>query len=113
MPTPPPNQAGQSKTARGSKKASGAAASARKNTGASLRWAGSSRTSEGKRPGGPVNFGGARNMVFMIGGLCYPELRVAREVMENELREIIVGSTAFLTANDFIADLGKLVDQKR
>lgn len=48
-----------------------------------------------------------------MGGACYPELRVAREVMESESREIIVGSTAFVTAHDFLADLQKLAEQNR
>lgn len=120
MPTPSASQAGRSNSsnnARSSRKASGAAASARKTVGASSKWAANSASSGGsgggKRSGGPVNFTGARNMVFMIGGMCYPEMRVAREVMESESREIILGSTAFLSANDFIEDLGKLADQKR
>ena len=111
MPTQSSSQAGRT-TARSSRKASGSAASARKNAGPSSRWAASSRT-EGKRSGGPVTFTGARNMVFVMGGMCYSEMRVAREVMENESREIILGSTAFLSAKEFIEDLGKLADQKR
>jgi hypothetical protein len=116
MPTPSASQAGRSNTARGSRKASGAAASARKNTGASSKWSANSNaggpSGSGKRSGGPVNFLGARNMVFVIGGMCYPEMRVAREVMENEAREIILGSSAFLSANEFLDDLGKLAVQK-
>ena len=113
MPIASASQAGRSNNARSSRKASGAATSVRKSAGASSKWATNSSSGGGKRSGGPANFNGARNMVFMIGGLCYPEMRVAREVMESESREIIMGSTAFLSANDFIDDLGKLADQKR
>jgi hypothetical protein len=36
---------------------------------------------------------------------------VAREIMEQEGREIIMGSTAFLSAKEFIEDLGNLADK--
>lgn len=107
MPPSSGSKAGRS-SARGSRKpGSGAAASVRRAGGATSRWNKSSGN-EGKRSGGPTNFTGARCMVFMMGGLAYSEMKVAREVMENESREIIIGSTAFLSPNDFIEDLGKL-----
>jgi len=47
-------------------------------------------------------------MVFMVGGMSFSELKVARDVMNKESREAIVGSTAFLSAGDFIDDLALL-----
>lgn len=47
-------------------------------------------------------------MIFMMGGLSFSEMRVAREVMKKESREVIVGSTAFVSAKDFINDLEML-----
>jgi Sec1 family len=106
----PENYAAQA--GRSSKSSRGSAASARKNVGASSRWAQSSR-SDGKRTGGPVNFSGPRTIVFMVGGMGYTELASARDVMEAESREIIVGSTAFLSADEFVEDLGRLSEQQR
>lgn len=120
MPTSSSSQAGRSSGARSSavssarKSTTGAAASVRKAAGASSKWAanssslGSSAGSNTSRTGGPLALTGGRNIVFMVGGLCYPELRVAREVMEQSSREIILGSTSFLSASEFIDDLGKL-----
>jgi Sec1 family len=120
MPTPSSSPAGRSSSgaARNSstinsarKSTSGAASSVRKTVGASSKWganAGSSLSASHTGGAGPVAFTGARGVVFMVGGLCYPELRVAREVMEQTGREIILGSTSFLSANEFMDDLGKL-----
>jgi len=52
-----------------------------------------------------ISFTGSRNLVFMIGGLAYSELKVAREVMEKESREIIIGSTSFIKPEDFMTAL--------
>lgn len=92
------------------KSTSGAASSARKSAGASSKWAAnsSSLSASSSSAGGPIAFTGARHLVFMVGGLCYAEMRVAREVMEQTSREIILGSTSFLSANDFLDDLAKL-----
>ena len=81
---------------------------ARKSTGASSRWSKSTSSADSKRSSGPTNLSGGRLLTFMMGGISYPELRVAREVMAKESREIIIGSTAYLTANDFISDLSLL-----
>jgi succinylarginine dihydrolase len=92
------------------KSTSGAASSARKSAGASSKWAAnsSSLSASTSSTSGPIAFTGARNLVFMVGGLCYAEMRVSREVMEQTSREIILGSTSFLSANDFLDDLAKL-----
>lgn len=110
MPTPSAVPAAGRTSVRASK--SGAAASARKSAGASSKWSGNSGGGgAGNRSSGPVNYTGPRNLVFVIGGLCYPEMRAAREVMEIESREVIMGSTAFLSANEFVEDLTKLASQ--
>lgn len=58
----------------------------------------------------PTHYDGARNIVFMIGGLSFTELRTARKVMQNNSREIIMGSTKFVSPNEFINDLKTLID---
>jgi hypothetical protein len=123
MPVSATTQAGRSSTtgvrnstvSSARKSTSGAASSVRKSVGASSKWnansssLSSSSTSGGNsRSGGPTVFTGARNLVFMVGGICYAEMRVAREVMEQSSREIIIGSTSFLSANEFLEDLTKL-----
>lgn len=84
----------------------GAEGSARKKKGAGSKWdrTGSSGTSSKTT----TNFTGSRSLVFMVGGLSFSELRVAREIMEKESREIIIGSTAFLSPQDFLEDLASL-----
>ena len=51
---------------------------------------------------------GERQIVFVVGGLCFSELRVAREVMSKESKEIIIGSTHFTKPTDFMQDVSKL-----
>jgi syntaxin-binding protein 1 len=55
-----------------------------------------------------VSFSGGRSIVFVMGGMSYQELRVARDVMASEAREIVAGSTAFLSPSEFVADLTRL-----
>lgn len=55
-----------------------------------------------------ANYIGGRNLVFMVGGLSYSELRVARDIMERESKEIIAGSTKFVSPSDFLEDLHTL-----
>ena len=83
--------------------------SARKKKGATDKW---SRTgnSTTESANAPTAFQGGRNMVFMVGGMSYLELRVARDVMESESREIIVGSTKFIGPSEFIDDLRTLTN---
>jgi syntaxin-binding protein 1 len=85
----------------------GAASSARKTGGTTSRWA---KTSGGGSAGGggatgPQKLSGARSLIFIVGGCSYPELKVARDVMQKQSREIIVGSTAFINPTEFVADL--------
>jgi syntaxin-binding protein 1 len=84
----------------------GAETSARKKKGATDKW---SRTGASPTTStASANYAGGRNLVFVVGGMCYSELRVAREVMEKESREIVVGSTSFISPADFINDLATL-----
>jgi len=110
MPASETSKAGRATASvRSSRKASGAAASARKSAGASSKWGSNSR--DASRSSGPASFSGPRNIVFMVGGMCYTELCAARDVMERESSEIILGSTAFISPNEFMQDLSKLSEQ--
>ena len=90
-------------------KSSGAASSARKR-GENSRF---KSTKDRRATTGPTHFVGGRCLAFVVGGACYPELRVAREVMESESKEIILGSTGLLTAEDFLEDLSRLAEENR
>ena len=59
---------------------------------------------------GSTHYEGGRNIVFMVGGLSFGELRVIRDVMERESREIVAGSTKFISPGEFIDDLKTLTD---
>uniref|UniRef100_A0A7S1BZN1 Uncharacterized protein n=1 Tax=Corethron hystrix TaxID=216773 RepID=A0A7S1BZN1_9STRA len=85
---------------------SGAAASAR-----------SARTRHANHSTGPIRrsantkmFSGGRQIVFVAGGACYSELRSVQEVMETCDKEIILGSTHFITPTSFLEDMERLSD---
>ena len=86
--------------------ASGAAKSVRKSVTGSSKWqtksAASSATSKKK-----TNYSG-RQIVFMAGGMCYSELRSAREVMNASGTEVVIGATRFISPEDFLGDLNNL-----
>ena len=110
MPASATSKAGRpTASVRSSRKSSGAASSVRKSVGASSKWASNARDT--KRSAGPISFSGPRTIVFMVGGISYSEICAARDVMENESSEIIVGSTAFVSPKDFMGDLSKLSEQ--
>lgn len=80
--------------------------SARKKKGATDKW---SRTgNSASSSGAATSFTGGRSMVFMVGGVSFSELKVARDLMDKESREIIVGSTKFLSPSEFIDDLATM-----
>jgi len=116
MPDPAPSQSNSRSRMRGSASARSSArssrrgegSSARKSAGATSRWSKSSSVKEVNRSTGPTNFVGGRCIVFMVGGMAYSELRVAREVMSKESREIVTGSTVFVNADGFMEDLAHL-----
>mmetsp|Transcript_19141 Transcript_19141/g.24630 ORF Transcript_19141/g.24630 Transcript_19141/m.24630 type:complete len:678 (-) Transcript_19141:670-2703(-) len=120
-PSPASSSARSSRSGRGSaKKDAGAsarpataAASVRKKAGGpSSKWAKSSGE-ESRAASGTTRFTGGRNIVFMLGGMSYAEIRHVREVSQKMGREIIVGSTDFITADDFLEDLTALgVDEE-
>jgi syntaxin-binding protein 1 len=105
---PMPDLPSSSKSAASSARRRGKAAegSSRKKKGATSQWSRSGNAEPVASSGG--NYVGNRNLVFMVGGISYSELRVAREVMEKESRELVVGSTAFLSPGDFIDELSSL-----
>lgn len=83
--------------------------SARKKSDPSSRWNKSSGVEKGgSSPGAGTSFGGGRCIVFMLGGLAFSELRVAREVMKSEMTEIIIGSTAFVSPKEYMSELESL-----
>jgi syntaxin-binding protein 1 len=49
-----------------------------------------------------------RQIVFMAGGMCYSELRSAREMMNSTGAEIVIGSTRCISPKDFTDDLHSL-----
>lgn len=46
----------------------------------------------------------------MVGGVAHSELRVAREVMKSHSREIVLGSTTFVSPKDYMSELELLND---
>jgi len=56
------------------------------------------------------HYDGGRNIMFMVGGLSFAELRVVRDVMERESREIIAGATKFISPDEFVDDLKTLTE---
>ena len=112
MPDQGPSASGSGKRG-GSARSStrGTAGSARKAAGASSRWSKSSGGDGGGRTG-PANFSGGRSIVFMVGGAAYSEVRAAREVSKATSREIVIGSTAFVSPNEFIEELALLGDEE-
>ena len=67
---------------------------------------GSSLSSQGKKKSH-----GGRQIVFVMGGMCYSELRAAREVMNASGTEIVVGATRCISPKDFAQDLHSLGDE--
>jgi hypothetical protein len=101
MPPSATAASGSSKSARSARDKS----SARKNKGSTGKWG---RTGDSKSGSHNIAFTGSRNLVFMVGGLAFSELKIAREVMEKESREIMIGSTAFMNPKDFMSALESL-----
>lgn len=82
------------------------ARSSRKKGGASTdKWGKSKSSGDSKGKG---SYEGGRNIMFMVGGLSFSELRVTRDVMEKQSREIIAGSTKFVSPEEFMDDLKTL-----
>ena len=108
MPMPESNaSSGTAASARRKKKSQGGVEGSARKGGPQKRW-NSAHGGNTKGKASATTFTGNRNIVFTIGGMSYSEMRVIREVQEKENREIIFGSTAFLTAKDFIDDMATL-----
>jgi syntaxin-binding protein 1 len=91
------------------RRAKGTEGSLRKSKGgATDKWSKMGNSMTKSTTSGAANFTGGRNLVFMVGGLSYSELRVARDIMERESREIIAGSTKFVNPSEFLEDLHTL-----
>jgi len=54
------------------------------------------------------SYTGGRQIVFIIGGMCMSELRGGYELMENGEKEILVGSTEFLSPENYLKQLKNL-----
>jgi len=75
------------------------------NDGVSVRKASNqSKFSQGLRAQRRV-FGGARQIVFFIGGCTYTEMRVAYEQSLASQKEVIIGGTSIFSPPQFLADL--------
>jgi len=84
---------------------SGSAHSARKRPDGSARRGGATSRWQRAVPAEKTkeeSYQGGRLIVFVVGGMCFSELRVARDVMAKESKEIIAGSSAFLKPKQFI-----------
>ena len=76
-----------------------------RKTSATSKWA---STSTGSDKGGKKKGFGGRQIIFMTGGMCYSELRSAREVMASSGMEVVVGSNRFINPTEFMVDLKNL-----
>lgn len=85
------------------------ARSTRKKGGATDKWGKARNSGQSKSKGSNI-YDGGRNIVFMVGGLSFSELRLSRYIMEKESREIIAGATKFINPEEFIDDLKTLTD---
>lgn len=107
---PMPESSGSSGTASSARRKNkkhngGVEGSARKGGQKKKQWDNSAQ----KKPS--AGFTGGRSIIFYVGGMAFSEMRVARDMMASESREIIYGSTAFVTAKDFVDDLSKLSEK--
>jgi syntaxin-binding protein 1 len=105
---PMPASAGSSVGTGSARRRGGAEGSLRKKAGATDKWEKTGTSSTNQANGS--HYVGGRSIVFMVGGLSYSELRVARDVMQKESREIIAGSTKFISPSDFLSDLHTLAE---
>ncbi|KAL9188215.1 hypothetical protein ACHAXT_006593 [Thalassiosira profunda] len=77
------------------------------STSTNSKWA---KTSTGSDKGKKAH--GGRQIVFMVGGMCYSEMRAAREVMASKGTEVVIGATGCIAPADFISDLNSLAIQR-
>jgi syntaxin-binding protein 1 len=85
----------------------GSVRSARRGGGkaaAESRWG----SNEGSGAAAKKKFTGGRQIVFVVGGVTYSEVRGAYESMKEGSKEVVVGGTSFITPADFLAGLEAL-----
>ena len=100
-----------------SSKAGGAADAAAKSVrrgGGNTRWGAGGGAATGAAAAAKKTYPGGRAIVFVVGGLCYSELRSCKEIMEpggqNNDKEVVVGGTEFITPNAYLECLRSLSD---
>lgn len=98
---------GTAASARRKKKSHGGVEGSARKGGGQKRW-NQAHSGAGKGKSAAANFTGGRSIVFTIGGMSYSEMRICREVQAQESREIVFGSTAFVTPKDFVSDMSTL-----
>lgn len=59
-----------------------------------------------------IQFTGGRYMVFVAGGIAYPELRVGHEMSVQHSKEVIMGSTHIITPDSFMVDVADLSNSR-
>jgi len=102
---PMPEASASSGTAASARKR-GTVGTARKAAATTSKWV-SSGGKAGKKSK-HAQFTGGRTLLFMVGGMSYSEISIARDFMQKENCEIVCGSTEFRTASEFIDDLSAL-----
>lgn len=101
---PMPDEGSSSGTAMSARNRQSVTGSARRdNPMRASRWA-----RESTKPAKRNAYSGARQIVFMAGGLCYSEIRSVYEVMNSGEKEFIVGGTRFLNPRQFARELSTL-----
>lgn len=56
----------------------------------------------------PPSFIGEKTIVYILGGVTHAEIKAVYDISKKYKRDIIIGSTAIITPNTFIEELGKL-----
>lgn len=100
---PMPDEGSSSGTAASARNRQSISGSARRDTSRASRW-----SRQEAKPVKRNTYSGARQIVFMAGGLCYSEIRSVYEVMESGEKEFIVGGTRFLNPRQFARELSTL-----
>jgi syntaxin-binding protein 1 len=109
---PMPEMSSSSGTASSARRRGRSVEGSARKSGATSRWSRTSGTEAGggggRSRGIPQVFTGGRSILFMVGGMSYSEVRVARDVMAKEQQEIVIGSTHVYTPKEFMEDIAKL-----
>mmetsp|Transcript_31839 Transcript_31839/g.36230 ORF Transcript_31839/g.36230 Transcript_31839/m.36230 type:complete len:713 (-) Transcript_31839:184-2322(-) len=87
------------------------AGSARPKNTAASRWTRTKKSSA--KEDSNESYQGGRFIIFVIGGLAFAELRVARDIMKKESKEVIAGSTNFISPVEFIDDIRRLAKHNK